>query len=89
MGRGTWDAKVATVLLVCLHRSEPRGASNLPSRSAVAHSLRGARRGSVTPPSDLAARARLYRVRRGIDIDAGCGQLTTKMKQEDVLGRGL
>lgn len=29
------------------------------------------------------------RVRRGIDIDAGCGQLTVKLKQDDVLGRGL
>ncbi|CAM9477483.1 unnamed protein product [Choristocarpus tenellus] len=29
------------------------------------------------------------RVRRGIDIDAGCGQLTTKVAEDDVLGKGL
>ncbi|CAM9426358.1 unnamed protein product [Pylaiella littoralis] len=29
------------------------------------------------------------RIRRGIDIDAGCGQLTVKVAQDDVLGKGL
>lgn len=30
-----------------------------------------------------------FRIRRGIDIDAGCGQLTVKVAQDDVLGKGL
>ncbi|CBJ28680.1 conserved unknown protein [Ectocarpus siliculosus] len=29
------------------------------------------------------------RIRRGIDIDAGCGQLTAKVSQDEVLGKGL
>lgn len=33
--------------------------------------------------------AKLDRIRRGIDIDAGCGQLTVKVSQDDVLGKGL